>query len=249
MLTHHEHRLRTYFRVKICILSGTYHPDVGGPPTYLLGLAEALVHQGHDINVVTYGDSKHHYPYPVTRVPRALPAPARIALFAMETLRQARGAELLFINDYGLPPTVANRILHKPVVLKIVGDFAWEYSLRHRLVPADLGIEEFQRGHFGPTVEFLRLLQSWYARSADLVITPSQYLAGLVTGWGVAGEKLRVVFNAPTPMPSAGPSRGILAALTHINSSHFLVSTVTRLAPWKGVDVLIRAIAEARAQV
>ena len=235
--------------MKICILSGTYHPDVGGPPTYLLGLAEALVHQGHDINVVTYGDSHCQYPYRVTRVPRSLPAPARMALFALETLRQARGAQLLFVNDYGLPPTVANLLLHKPIVMKIVGDFAWEYSLRHALVPAGLGIEEFQQSHFGPTVESLRSLQSWYARSADLVITPSEYLARIVAGWGVPGEKLRVVFNAPTPILLAGPSGQRPSALAAFSSSHFLVSTVARLAPWKGVDVLIRAVAEARSRV
>ena len=112
--------------LRICIATGTFHPDSGGPPTYLLALGRELVARGHRVRVVTYGDdpARRCYPYPVTRVPRRLPLASRLALFAREVYRVGRDADLLFVSDYGLPATVANLALGKPVVMKIVGDFA-----------------------------------------------------------------------------------------------------------------------------
>jgi glycosyltransferase involved in cell wall biosynthesis len=135
------------------------------------------------------------------------------------------------------------------VVMKIVGDFAWEYAVRHRLIPPDLRIEEFQPRRFGSTVERLRVMQTWYARRADLIITPSRYLAEIVADWGILPSRIRVIYNAPTPEPASGPSDGWTAKLLGTPGGSFVVLTVARLTPWKGVDVLIRAVERARAEV
>jgi glycosyltransferase involved in cell wall biosynthesis len=232
--------------VRICISSGTYHPDIGGPPTYLFALANDLIQRGHQLKVVTYGYSAHGYPYQVTRIRRRLPALPRLALFGLATLRAARAADLLYVNDYGLPPAVANLLLHKPLVMKIVGDFAWEYSVRHKLVPPSLSLDDFQKQRFGPSVELIKRLQSWYSRRAGLVIIPSRYLAGVVEGWGVPRERLRVIYNAPTPECGSALSSDLRKKLAFPLHETFAVATLARLAPWKGVDVLIRALAEAR---
>jgi glycosyltransferase involved in cell wall biosynthesis len=135
------------------------------------------------------------------------------------------------------------------VVMKIVGDFAWEYAVRHRLIPPDLRIEEFQPRRFGSTVERLRVMQTWYARRADLIITPSRYLAEIVADWGILPSRIRVIYNAPTPEPASGPSDGWTTKLLGTPGGSFVVLTVARLTPWKGVDVLIRAVERARAEV
>ena len=231
--------------MRVLITSGTYHPDVGGPPTYLYALAEELVQRGHRLKVVTYGRPGGAYPYQVRRVPRGLPAQARLALFALATLQEAAGADLLYVNDYGLPPTVANLLLRKPLVMKIVGDFAWEYAVRHELVPRGLTIDQFQPHRYGGPVERLRAMQTWYARRADLIVVPSEYLADLVTGWGIRREKVRVVSNAPTPS-AARPARAEVRRELGLADDDDVVVALTRLAPWKGVDGLIRALAAAR---
>jgi glycosyltransferase involved in cell wall biosynthesis len=235
--------------VKICITSGTYHPEIGGPPTYLFALANELVQQGHRLRVVTYGESGGAYPYRIRRISRRQPIPFRLLKFGRAVLKEARGADLLYVNDYGLPPAAANLLLRKPVVMKIVGDFAWEYAVRHRLIPPDLRIEEFQPRRFGSTVERLRVMQTWYARRADLIITPSRYLAEIVADWGILPSRIRVIYNAPTPEPASGPSDGWTAKLLGTPGGSFVVLTVARLTPWKGVDVLIRAVERARAEV
>ena len=61
----------------------------------------------------------------MTRVPRNRPVPSRLALFAREVYRHGQDADLLYVNDYGLPAMLANLPLDKPLAMKIVGDFAW----------------------------------------------------------------------------------------------------------------------------
>ena len=191
--------------LEILIASGTFHPESGGPPTYLRALGRELTRRGHGVRVVTYGDapSDRRYPYPVHRIPRGLPVPSRLALFAREVWRLGRDADLLFVNDYGLPATLANLALRKPVVMKIVGDFAWEYAVRHGLIPADEPFDSSSARRYGPRVEALRPMQATYVRAADRVIVPSSFVRWYVEGWGADPARVRVVHNAVDD-PTAG---------------------------------------------
>jgi glycosyltransferase involved in cell wall biosynthesis len=118
------------------------------------------------------------------------------------------------------------------MVIKVVGDFAWEYSVRHGLCPGGVGIDEFQSFAGGPRVRALKMMQRAYVCAADRVIVPSRYLRSIVTGWGVSSSSIRVIHNA-VPLP-------VRPACLHRDLP--IVLTVARLAPWKGVDTLIRAI-------
>ena len=75
------------------------------------------------------------------------------------------------------------RLLGKPVALKIVGDNAWEYAIRKGLT--DDGIDAFQRQPYGPRLRAVRALVHGYARQVSRLIVPSEYLKGIVRGWGV----------------------------------------------------------------
>ena len=229
--------------MKILAVTGTFHPEVGGPATYLYNLLPELIARRHQVTVITYGDVKDEceYPYPVIRISRQQPIPLRLAKFTREVWRQGRGCDLLFVNDYGLPAALANLGLRKPMVIKVVGDFAWEYAIRHRLIPADENVDDFQRTRHGFVVEFLRRLQRWYVGRARTVIVPSRYLRGIVAGWGVPEEKLRVIYNAVdlaayTDLPSREEAQAQLGL------SGRVVLTAARLTPWKGVDRLIAAL-------
>jgi glycosyltransferase involved in cell wall biosynthesis len=227
------------------VASGTFHPDSGGPPTYLLTLARELTRRGHAMRVVTYGDEPtgRRYSYPVHRVPRRRAAPSRLALFAREVWRYGRDADLLFVNDYGLPAAVANRALRKPVVMKIVGDFAWEYAVRHGLIAADEPFERFQRSRYGPRVEALRLMQSTYVRAATRVIVPSSFVRWYVEGWGAAPERIRVVENAvEDPTAELDEDRATIRARLGIGQEERVVLVVARLTSWKGIDTVIAAL-------
>ena len=232
--------------MRILIASGTFHPESGGPPTYLRTLGRELIERGHAVQVVTYGDapSARRYPYPVYRIPRGLSVPSRLALFAREVWRHGRDADLLFVNDYGLPATVANLALRKPLVLKIVGDFAWEYSVRHRLIPADEPFDRFQRSRYGPRVEAIRRMQATYVRAADRVLVPSRFVRWYVEGWGAAPAKVRVVRNAVhDPTSGLTEDREAIRAGFGLGTNERVVLVVARLAAWKGVDTVMAGLA------
>ncbi|MCC7106549.1 MAG: glycosyltransferase family 4 protein [Chloroflexi bacterium] len=226
--------------MKILIATGTFHPEIGGPPTYLYALCRSLVERGHRVGVVTYGQRGGEYPYPVWRVRREQPTPLRLARFALEVVRRGARADVMYVNDYGLPPALANLFLRKPMAMKVVGDFAWEYAVRHALIPGCLSIDEFQARRFSRSVEQLRAMQSWYVSRSDVVVVPSAYLEGIVSHWGVRPERLRVIYNAPTPAPRR--SRATARTELGLTDDTFLVAALARLTAWKGIDHLVAAV-------
>lgn len=213
----------------------------------MLRLGRELTARGHHLTVVTYGDepaeTPRRYPYPVVRVPRGLPTASKLTLFAREVWRHGRHADLLFVNDYGLPATVANLALRKPVVMKIVGDFAWEYAVRHGLVAPDEPFEQFQVRQYGPKVETIRAMQATYVRAADRVIVPSSFVKWYVEGWGADPERVRVVHNAVDD-PTAGLTerRDCIRAALGVAPDERVVLVVARLTVWKGIDTVMAAL-------
>jgi glycosyltransferase involved in cell wall biosynthesis len=176
-------------------------------------------------------------------VPRGLPVASRLALFAHEVWRHGRDADLLFVNDYGLPATVANLALRKPVVLKIVGDFAWEYAVRHGLIPADEPFDTFQRSTYSRRVEAIRLMQRTYVRAATRVIVPSSFVQWYVEGWGADPARVRVERNAvDDPTADLSEDRPTIRASLGLAPEDRVVLVVARLAAWKGVDMVMLAL-------
>jgi glycosyltransferase involved in cell wall biosynthesis len=179
----------------------------------------------------------------VYRVPRSLSTSSRLALFTREVWRHGRNADLLFVNDYGLPAAVANLALRKPVVMKIVGDFAWEYAVRHGLVPSDEPFDRFQVSRYGLKVEALRRMQATYVRAADRVIVPSNFVKEYVARWGVDADRIRVVHNAvDDPTAHVPGDRAAVRASLGIGSEDRIVLIVARLAVWKGIDTAMAAV-------
>jgi glycosyltransferase involved in cell wall biosynthesis len=127
--------------------------------------------------------------------------------------------------------------------MKIVGDFAWEYAVRHGLVPPEEPFEQFQRSRYGPKVEALRLMQRTYVRAADRVLVPSSFVRWYVEGWGADPDKVRVVHNAVEDLTAGlGPDRAAVRASLGISPDERVVLAVVRLTRWKGVDTVIAAL-------
>lgn len=227
---------------KIAFFSGIFHPESGGPATYLYKLCSSLVTDGYAVTMLAYGEvGKYKYPYPVKKISRRFPLPLRLALYFFNALKYGARADLLFVSDIaGLPVTFANFFLRKKTVIKIVGDFAWEKAVRDGLTKDN--IDDFQNKRQKRLVGFYKLLQRFYVSRADLVITPSKYLKKIITGWGIEPKKIKVIYNAIeeglTPGPSPSLERG------RRNSSKKILLTVARLVPWKGIDKIIKVLPE-----
>ena len=132
---------------RLFIASGIFHPESGGPATYLYELLPDLQKRGWDIRALTYGSgATDGYPYSLTRIPRRT-LPMRVAQYALAARPLMRWADLVYAHTLGLP-----LIGNKPRVLKIVGDQAWERAVRRGWIPPTEDVDDFQRRRYSPLV-------------------------------------------------------------------------------------------------
>lgn len=225
-------------QMKILVITGIFPPDIGGPATYVPAVSRELAERGHEITVVTLSDKLSHddrsYGFRVCRIRRGVFKPWRFLLTVLRILREGRTANVVFANGLYLEAVIANFILRKPLVQKIVGDWAWERATNKGWI--DESFESFQARKHVPRIELLKALRRFCARRANMVIIPSRYLARAVVDWGVSESKTLVVYNA-VESPSSAPFTIPLV-------TRFKVVTVGRLVSWKQIDFLIEAIAE-----
>jgi glycosyltransferase involved in cell wall biosynthesis len=253
-----DERTQGRVRVRILIVTGIFPPDIGGPATYVPQIATALAERGHQLTVLTLCDDvdvhDNAYPFRVVRLARRLFKPWRWLLTVVRLIQAGLRADVLFVNGLALEAVLANTLLRKPMVHKVVGDLAWERATNRGWV--EDGFEEFQAARYSLGVEALRRLRTWWTRHADKVIVPSQYLARWVVGWGVPAERIVVIYNmaeslSPPLMQGKGrdegaaPVRGPQPLQIPLTTPVKLV-TVGRLVAWKRVDKVIEAITRLR---
>jgi len=224
--------------VKVLIITGIFPPDIGGPATYVPQIARALVDRRHHVTVLTLSDRRDEdtgrYPYRLVRLPRQRFKPWRWLSTVAKIIRLGLQSDVLFVNGLAMEASLANLILRKPVVQKVVGDLAWERATS-RGWSTD-GFESFQKRRHDIKVETMKSLRRWWVRKADMVIVPSGYLAHWVTQWGVPEGKIAVIHNA------VEAPNGIHPAEVPVQAPVRLV-TVGRLIPLKCIDKLVELIA------
>ena len=223
---------------KLFLASGIFHPEPGGPATYLQTLLPALQESGWAPRVLTYGDDHTHaYPYPVTRIKRHR-FPLRYARYALAARRHLVWADLVYAQTIDLPLLGARRL---PRVIKIVGDQAWERCVRKRWIPPYISIDEFQAFAGDARVRWQRRARTRQIRAMDAVIVPSRYLRRLVVSWGIEPAIVHVIHNALSAPAAPRQSRADIRAGLGWTGRPTLI-TVARLQPWKGIDHLIAAL-------
>jgi glycosyltransferase involved in cell wall biosynthesis len=233
-----DHKPLATHSLNVLIVTGIFPPDIGGPATYVPVIASELVKRGHKITVVTLSDTIDHddhvYPFQVHRIRRSLFKPVRFFLTVARILQVGRNAQVVYANGLYLEAVIANWFLRKPLVQKIVGDWAWERSTNKGWISDSF--EEFQQRKHGLKVELLKALRRFCARRADAVIVPSRYLARAIGSWGLPEDKIIVIYNAVDSV-CLTPSNVPLLTKTKL-------VTVGRLIPLKQIDHLIRALPE-----
>ncbi|MBZ0283194.1 MAG: glycosyltransferase family 4 protein [Anaerolineae bacterium] len=251
--------------MKLFIAAGIFHPESGGPATYLYEILPELQADGWDVRVVTYGETSNaHYPYPLTRIPRRA-LPFRVLDYARAAWPLTRWADLIYVHTLDLPLFGAKA----KRVLKMVGDQAWERAIRKGWIPPTEDIDLFQTKAYMGAAAAQKSARSRQVQAMDGVIVPSQYLKRMVVGWGVKEDRVHVIYNAlpeeiqsaeykvlstefqeetSPPSPLSKLARGnktqIREALGLPDAPTLL--TAARLTPWKGVDHLITALSRTK---
>lgn len=234
--------------MKICIVTPIFPPEIGGPAIYSYELARRLKDR-HSVRIITWTDSPAHPEgVEVFRIPFGIFEPVR-GNFPYRVLRFLNGWKNLFLylarnrkhfdlmfvqcpDKLGFASVLFAKILKKPVVLKFVGDIAWEAAF-NRGKTTKLLDEFLESPDGGREIRRLMKIQGFIFRQVVLIITPSHYLRNVMTKYyGIKPSKIRVIANAvelsdyELPVPQMDYGKPTLC-------------TICRLASWKGIDGII----------
>lgn len=223
--------------MKIILATPLVPPEIGGPATYLKKLV-SLLHAEHDLTIVAYASTAEKLPGAQLRtVSKQRPLPLRLIKFFLVLYKEAKNADVIYVQNAvaaGLPAALVGKLRGIPVVLKFVGDEAWERATLYKETTQRL--EEFLEHPQGSLyIRLIMWLQGFVLRNVRTVMTPSKYLRdAIVRAYHVAPHKAVVNYNAAeeteAPPFTATPRS-------------FQVVTSARLVSWKGIDGTIRAIA------
>ena len=155
-------------------------------------------------------------------------------------------ADVIYAQDpvsAGYPASLAARSLKKPFVLRVPGDYSWEQAYGRKFT--DLPIDDFQKlRSFPKPVGRIRDMQIRTCRSADAIITPSEYLKKIVIGWGIKETKPRVIYNAISSLPDIERDRA--REELGFGKDEFVIFSAGRPVPWKGFAMLQEVAADLR---
>lgn len=229
--------------MRIFVASGIFPPEIGGPATYLQGLLPELRALGHEVRVLTYGDSDRRATSPeyVATIRRGF-LPWRLARYARSYTLGTRWADVALVLSQALPRVVDGGAR---VLFRVAGDYAWERSINRGWIDPGEGLEEFQATRHSWRVEALKAWRARESRKATRVIVPSEFLRDLVVGWGVDSGRVGVIPNAVRPDADARtlPRAEARRRLGWDDDGRYLL-VAARLTPWKGVDFAIDAVAK-----
>jgi glycosyltransferase involved in cell wall biosynthesis len=223
--THTEAPKRT---LKILIATPLYPPDTGGPATDSAMLKNELPKHGIEVEVCSFGQVRH------------LPTGIRHLCYVWELLatsRRAGGVDVIIAMDtfsVCWPALIVARLLRKPFVVRVPGDFVWEQSVQ-RFGVTD-SIKVFQGKRYDLKIETLRWLQKFTVRRADLVVAISDFLKSIIAQWGFPPANLKRIY--------LGLDFSEEAIKPHDIPEGKILFTLGRFVPWKGFSMFIELLPE-----
>lgn len=228
--------------MNVLIITGIFPPDIGGPASYVPAIAAALRERRHFVSVITLSDTINHddsiYTYPIIRILRSTFKPWRLLKTIRTICSAGRQADVLFIHGLALEATIANLILKKPLVQKVVGDFAWERASALNLTQDS--VDEFQRNRYGIRVEWLKKLRTFWVKQSDAVIIPCAYFKPILQKWGVPEQKIIIIYNADIKITAVYHDKPQL--LQQLDTTQPVLVAVGRLYPYKNFDAIIKTM-------
>lgn len=229
---------------RILIVTGIYPPDIGGPASYARTLAQRLS-RDHEVVVITYSsvrkyDRDKNYQFSIKRVWKKNFWFLRHLIYALKVFFAGKNSDIIYslstLNG-AIPSLAAAKFFKKKFFIRIAGDYAWQVAVEKN--KTNLLIDDFQKAKKGGWIGFLHKLQVRVCKKASRIIVPSQYLAGIVRGWGVSGDKIKIIYNGVDFKVTAISQE---EAKKKVGIYGDIILSAGRLTPWKGFRMLVKVM-------
>jgi glycosyltransferase involved in cell wall biosynthesis len=147
----------------------------------------------------------------------------RQVTLAIQLVRLSKTADVIYAQGpivVGLTSVIIGKILKKSVVIKFVGDIAWEEAERRGVTDQDLqGFLENKHHPFA--IRLLQWLQTQSLNRSKNIIVPSQFLKHiLIQSYAIDAQKVSVIHNA-VALPKNIPRR-LTKELTIVSSGRLV---------------------------
>ena len=179
--------------MNILITAGIFPPDIGGPASFVPKISNFLIENGHNVKIICLAEVESNHTednLDVIRIKRSKNLPIRWIKTIYQIVKNGRRSDLIFVNGLGVESTIANLIIKKQLIRKIVGDPVWERAYNKKRTTESF--DEFQNNKHSFLIEVQKLLRNWSINSAEIVITPSDHLKSFVSGIGFSNKILKI---------------------------------------------------------
>jgi glycosyltransferase involved in cell wall biosynthesis len=163
-------------------------------------------------------------------------------VYGWKLWRAARRCDVVYALDpvgVGLPAVWVAKLTGKPLLVRLSGDYAWEQGRVRFGVRQTLDKFTKNREAAPWRVRLLAKLQTYVVQQAQCAVVSSKYLKSIVVQWGIAEERVEVVYSALYPL-EVNSTRDVLRS--QFNYSYPTLVSAARLVPWKGFRVLIEVV-------
>jgi glycosyltransferase involved in cell wall biosynthesis len=228
--------------MKILLATPLYPPEIGGPATYTKELAEQLKDK-HNLKIVAYTQKNPEQIEGVELifVDKFKPLFYRLFKFFLAVLKHSKDVDIIYVQNAlaaGLPAMLAGKLRKKPVVLKFVGDEAWERAYGARKTKKNL-VDFMQNPDGGLKSLLFRKIQKFVLKRIAILTTPSKYLGEeIIKAYALDRSSYITNYNASKQKNDYKKEDELFAAK---KKKHQLLTTA-RLVSWKGIDGIIEAI-------
>ena len=179
--------------MNILITVGIFPPDIGGPASFVPKISDFLIENGHNVKIICLSEVRNintEDNFDVIRIKRSNNLPIRWINTIYQIVKNGIRSDLIFVNGLGVESAIANLILQKQLIRKIVGDPVWERAYNKKRITESF--DDFQNNKHSFLIEVQKLLRNWSINSAEIVITPSDNLKSFVSGIGYSQKILKI---------------------------------------------------------
>ena len=219
--------------MNILITVGIFPPDIGGPASFVPKISDFLIENGHNVKIICLsevGNINTEDNFDVIRIKRSNNLPIRWIKTIYQIVKNGRRSDLIFVNGLGVESAIANLILQKQLIRKIVGDPVWERAYNKKRITESF--DDFQNNKHSFLIEVQKLLRNWSINSAEIVITPSDHLKSFVSGIGYSKKILKI-------------NNGVnITDIDRVNESKAVINLIiiSRLVVQKNINIVIEAM-------